>query len=395
MAGHERVAGLALLDRSAGHRLGGVRPRGREPEFAGPAAAGGAGGHRRARRAGRARQDRSAASSSSPARRRASSSAPTCASSSSSPSERAGDRERHAASTPTSTASSGCRCRSCAASTASASAAGSSWRSPATGASPRATTPRGSASPRCKLGIFPGFNGTARSIRQAGALAAMQMMLTGSMIRAGAARGMGLVDELVPSPLNLRWAARKAIERKRKSKPARLAGRTLLRHVAGARAAGQEVALRDRQEGARGALSRALPADRSVRDARRQPRGHEGGGDARLRAADAERHLAQPAPRVQAVRDDEGAGAQGPRLQAAARARDRRRRDGRRHRRLVRRLRHGGVAAGPERRADRQGHRRAEEAVRPQVQDQGAARRRHGAPDRRSRRAATSAAPTS
>ena len=30
---------------------------------------------------------------------------------------------------------------------------------------------------------------------------------------------MGLVDELVPSPLNLRWAARKAIERKRKSKP--------------------------------------------------------------------------------------------------------------------------------------------------------------------------------
>ena len=40
------------------------------------------------------------------------------------------------------------------------------------------------------------------------------------MIRASAARGMGLVDELVPSPLNLRWAARKAVERKRKSKPA-------------------------------------------------------------------------------------------------------------------------------------------------------------------------------
>ena len=50
----------------------------------------------------------------------------------------------------------------------------------------------------------------------------MPMMLTGSMIRAGAARGMGLIDELVPSPLNLRWAARKAIERKRKSKPAAL-----------------------------------------------------------------------------------------------------------------------------------------------------------------------------
>jgi 3-hydroxyacyl-CoA dehydrogenase/enoyl-CoA hydratase/3-hydroxybutyryl-CoA epimerase len=74
--------------------------------------------------------------------------------------------------------------------------------------------------PEVRLGIFPGFNGTARSIRQAGALAAMPMMLTGSMIRAGAARGMGLIDELVPSPLNLPWAARKAIERKRQSKPA-------------------------------------------------------------------------------------------------------------------------------------------------------------------------------
>jgi 3-hydroxyacyl-CoA dehydrogenase / enoyl-CoA hydratase / 3-hydroxybutyryl-CoA epimerase len=74
--------------------------------------------------------------------------------------------------------------------------------------------------PEVRLGIFPGFNGTARSIRQAGALAAMPMMLAGSMIRAGAARGMGLVDELVPSASNLRWAARKAVERKRKSQSA-------------------------------------------------------------------------------------------------------------------------------------------------------------------------------
>lgn len=76
--------------------------------------------------------------------------------------------------------------------------------------------------PEVRLGLFPGFNGTARSIRQAGALAAMPMMLTGSMIRAGAARGMGLVDELAPSALNLRWAARKAVERKRRSKPVAL-----------------------------------------------------------------------------------------------------------------------------------------------------------------------------
>jgi 3-hydroxyacyl-CoA dehydrogenase/enoyl-CoA hydratase/3-hydroxybutyryl-CoA epimerase len=76
--------------------------------------------------------------------------------------------------------------------------------------------------PEVRLGLFPGFNGTARSIRQAGALAAMPLMLTGSMIRAGAARAMGLVDELVASPLGLPWAARKAIERKRRSKPVAL-----------------------------------------------------------------------------------------------------------------------------------------------------------------------------
>lgn len=74
--------------------------------------------------------------------------------------------------------------------------------------------------PEVKLGIFPGFNGTVRSIRQAGAPAAMKAMLTGSMISASAARGMGLIDELVESRGSLPWAARKAVLRKRKSKPA-------------------------------------------------------------------------------------------------------------------------------------------------------------------------------
>ncbi len=53
--------------------------------------------------------------------------------------------------------------------------------------------------PEVKLGIFPGWNGTARSIRQAGPIAAMQAMLTGSMISATRARAMGLIDELVAS----------------------------------------------------------------------------------------------------------------------------------------------------------------------------------------------------
>jgi 3-hydroxyacyl-CoA dehydrogenase/enoyl-CoA hydratase/3-hydroxybutyryl-CoA epimerase len=73
--------------------------------------------------------------------------------------------------------------------------------------------------PEVRLGIFPGFNGTARSIRQAGAMAAMPAMLAGSMIRASAARAMGLIDELVASPANLAWATRKAIGQKRRSKP--------------------------------------------------------------------------------------------------------------------------------------------------------------------------------
>ena len=74
--------------------------------------------------------------------------------------------------------------------------------------------------PEVRLGIFPGLNGTVRSIRQAGAVAAMTAMLSGSMIRSSAARAQGLVDELVPGPENLRWSVRKAIERKRRSKPA-------------------------------------------------------------------------------------------------------------------------------------------------------------------------------
>lgn len=74
--------------------------------------------------------------------------------------------------------------------------------------------------PEVKLGIFPGFNGTARSIRQVGPMAAMQNMLTGGMIRAGAAKGLGFFDQLVNSPGELRWAARKAVLQNRKSQPA-------------------------------------------------------------------------------------------------------------------------------------------------------------------------------
>jgi len=76
--------------------------------------------------------------------------------------------------------------------------------------------------PEVKLGIFPGFNGTVRAIRQAGAPAAMQAMLTGRMLSASAARAMGFVDQLVDSRGALPWAARKAVLRNRRSKSAGL-----------------------------------------------------------------------------------------------------------------------------------------------------------------------------
>jgi 3-hydroxyacyl-CoA dehydrogenase/enoyl-CoA hydratase/3-hydroxybutyryl-CoA epimerase len=74
--------------------------------------------------------------------------------------------------------------------------------------------------PEVKLGIFPGFNGTARSIRQAGPVAAMDAMLTGRMISASVARRLGFLDQLVDSRGALHWAARRAVVEKRKSQPA-------------------------------------------------------------------------------------------------------------------------------------------------------------------------------
>ena len=71
--------------------------------------------------------------------------------------------------------------------------------------------------PEVKLGIFPGLNGTVRAIEVAGPVDAMTAMLTGRMLRPAAARAMGLIDQLVPTRHNLRWAARKAVLQKRKS----------------------------------------------------------------------------------------------------------------------------------------------------------------------------------
>ena len=74
--------------------------------------------------------------------------------------------------------------------------------------------------PEVKLGIFPGLNGTVRSIEVAGPVDAMTAMLTAKMLRPTAARAIGLVDQLVPTHHQIRWAARKAVLQKRRSKGA-------------------------------------------------------------------------------------------------------------------------------------------------------------------------------
>jgi 3-hydroxyacyl-CoA dehydrogenase/enoyl-CoA hydratase/3-hydroxybutyryl-CoA epimerase len=74
--------------------------------------------------------------------------------------------------------------------------------------------------PEVKLGIFPGLNGTVRAIEAAGPMDAMTAMLTGRMLRPNAARAMGLIDQVVPTRHSLRWAARKAVLQKRRSKGA-------------------------------------------------------------------------------------------------------------------------------------------------------------------------------
>ena len=81
--------------------------------------------------------------------------------------------------------------------------------------------------PEVNLGIFPGFGGTGRSIRQAGPVDAMGIMLTGRMLKAGAARGMNLVDKLVRHRDMLRWEARKAVLQKRKSTEAGFAKKVM------------------------------------------------------------------------------------------------------------------------------------------------------------------------
>ena len=71
--------------------------------------------------------------------------------------------------------------------------------------------------PEVKLGIYPGFGGSARAVQRVGGQKAMEIMLTGRMLRPAAARAMGLVDKLVGQHGEMRWAARRAVLKNLKS----------------------------------------------------------------------------------------------------------------------------------------------------------------------------------
>lgn len=93
--------------------------------------------------------------------------------------------------------------------------------------------------PEVRLGIFPGFGGTGRSIRQAGPADAMGLMLSGRNLSARQAKRMNLVDRLVRHKDMLRWAARKAVLGRLRSRRAgffqRIMGKGPLRDVLAAR----------------------------------------------------------------------------------------------------------------------------------------------------------------
>ena len=86
--------------------------------------------------------------------------------------------------------------------------------------------------PEVRLGIFPGFGGSVRSLRQVGHLKAMELMLSGRTISGSTARRIGLVDAAVPARQMENMARKLVTEQPRRYRPSwwqRLAGTTPIR----------------------------------------------------------------------------------------------------------------------------------------------------------------------
>ncbi len=198
--------------------------------------------------------------------------------------------------------------------------------------------------PEVKLGIFPGLHGTVRSLAAAGPLDAMTAMLTGKMLRPGAARAMGFVDQLVPTRHNLRWAARKAVLQKRRSKGASWWKKLMLKQPARGLLAKQmraKTAAKVREEHYPAPFRLIDLFERYGDDPVRMKRA-ETEMFAPLMASETSRNLRRVFALSEMLKDSSAEG----RLQAAQGPCHWRRHHGRRHRRLVRRLRHAGELAG-------------------------------------------------
>ncbi len=95
--------------------------------------------------------------------------------------------------------------------------------------------------PEVKLGIIPGLGGTVRLSERVGGMNGMTAMLTGKLYRVSQARGLGMIDEVVSRHGDLRWAARRAVLKKRKARRPGMVARLSNSNIAREKLAAQMV----------------------------------------------------------------------------------------------------------------------------------------------------------
>ncbi len=188
--------------------------------------------------------------------------------------------------------------------------------------------------PEVMLGIHPGWGGTARLPRLIGALQALALMLTGKTVSATAARGLGLVERVVPVEKLLDAAL--AVLRQPPSRPLAQRLRAWASNTWIARQLLAPLLRRQTAAKVRAAtLPGAVRADRCLAARRQRHPAAPGTRGALGGAAGRDSDRTQPDPRVLPAGAPEGPRCRG-RARHPARACRRRRRDGRRHRGMVR-----------------------------------------------------------
>ena len=186
--------------------------------------------------------------------------------------------------------------------------------------------------PEVMLGLHPGLGGTARFTRLVNPMQAMTLMLTGRTIDARRAKGLGLVDA-VCEERHVRNAVKDAVfGRLKRARPGLLPTILNLGPVRGF------LGSRMRREAEKAAPHEHYPAPYALIDLWEKHGGDKAAmlaaREALLCAADGDADRAEPDPRVLPARRDEEA--RRLRQQDRACPCHRRRRDGRRHRGLVR-----------------------------------------------------------